>query len=229
MEDDLVKAVNILVFTVALSVSAGLAQADSVSYCLDKNNSALPETSYLQVTISDNANGNDIDFQVDVLLDAFSSPDFTLSSNFGMQSFYFNYDKMLTVAKQNIVNIDPSSWNILTDRTADGYGLFQFDLKGNGHNRTETLFFTIANVQGDDIHSYAVGSSGSAANSGEYFAAHVAGFDYQGSGFDFNGNTYGRHGASSAFFAGSTPVPVPAAAWLLSPALLGLMGFRRRS
>ena len=207
--------VNKLILTLTLFLMTGLAEAASVSYYLDRNNALLPDSSYLKVTISDNANGADVDFRVDVLHDAFTSPDFSLTSNFGMQSFYFNYDNTLTVDTGNIVSIDPSAWNVQTSKNADGYGLFQFDLKGNGSTRTETLFFTVANVSGDNVNSYAVNSTGSAGGSGEYFAAHVAGFDY--------------NGTTSAFFAGSSPVPVPAAIWLLSSGLLGLVGFRRRS
>ena len=201
-------AVNKPVFALILLLMTGLTQAASVSYFLDKSNVSLPEADFLKVTISDNANGSDIDFRVDVLRDAFPSP----AANFGMQKFFFNYGEGLGVNAKNIVNIDPSTWTIREDKNAGGsFGKFEFALNGSGATRTEVLLFNIVSVDGDSIYDYAIGDSD---NTGEFFAAHVAGFDAKGT--------------TSGVFAGSTVVPIPAALWLLSPALLGLIGFSRR-
>jgi hypothetical protein len=199
-----------MIFAVLLVGFGGIANASTVSYVLDKSNPFLGDDDFLRVTISDNANGADIDFRVDVSRDAFPRP----GSNFGMDSFFFNYNQSLNVGVSNIVDIDPSAWDILTDKnTGGGFGKFEFSLKGDGATRTELLGFTIAGVDGDSVFDYAVGNADS---SGEFFAAHVAGFN--------------SSDITSVKVAGSTlaPVPLPAAAWLLPPALLGLSRFTRR-
>jgi len=186
------------------------AQADSISFFLDQSDTLDDGINYLQVTVSDGAAG-DIDFSVAVLSDAFDTAG---TSNFGMQTFSFNYDASLSISAANIVNVDPSSWNIVEDKNAGGgFGKFEFQLKGNGSTRTELLTFSISGVSGDTVYDYALGATATS----EFFAAHVAGF-----------NT--TNGVTSAQFAGSTPavVPVPAAVWLFGSGLLALSGVARR-
>jgi hypothetical protein len=187
------------------------ATASSISYYLDQSN-ALPDgINYAQVTISDGL-GGDIDFNVQVLSSAFS----VSGSNFGMENFSFNYDNSLTVTAANITHIDPSTWTISQNQNAGGgFGKFDFQLSGTGSTRTETLNFTMSGVAGDTINDYAIGSTLN-PSSGEFFAAHIAGFDM-------------TNGVNSAQFSGSTPVvPVPAAVWLFGSGLLGLVGVARR-
>lgn len=190
----------------ALLGFSGVAQAASMSYQMDQTNSDILADGfdYLTVTISDN--GPDIDFSVVVNTSEFPTP----GANFGLQSFYFNYDPTLTVDSSNITNIMPSTWDISTDRGAGGgFGFFEFKLAGTGQTRTETLTFTISGIDGDTIEDYAIGYEGI----GEaYFAAHVAG--------------WGDNGEYSAKFA--TVVPVPAAVWLFGTGLIGLAGIARR-
>ena len=65
-------------------------------------------------------------------------------------------------------------------------------------------------------NSYSIGSTLN-PSSGEFFAAHIAGFDET------------TNGVTSAQFAGSTSVvPVPAALWLFGSGLLGLVAVSRR-
>lgn len=192
------------------SLQAGAA---SISYYLDQSN-ALPDgVNYAQVTISDSMTvAGDIDFTVEVISAAFP----VQGDNFGMQAFSFNYDTSLTVEPANITGIDPASWTISEDKNAGGgFGKFEFELSGTGSTRTEILTFSITGIDGDTINDYAIGSTLN-PSSGEFFAAHIAGF--------FDAGT----GESSAKFAGSSPVPVPAAVWLFGSGLLGLVGVARR-
>jgi len=187
------------------------ANAATISYYLDQSNDLPDGINYAQVTISDGTEG-DIDFSVEVLTSAFSiSP----TANFGMQTFSFNYDTALTVSAANITDIDPASWTISQNANAGGgFGKFEFELSGSGSSRTDLMSFSISGVTGDSIWDYAIGST-LKPSSGEFFAAHIAGFD----------ETYG---VTSAQFAGSTAVPVPAAVWLFGSGLIGLAGVTRR-
>lgn len=195
-----------------LALIATQANAATISYYLDKSNALADGINYAQVTISDGMAGN-IDFSVEVLTSAFSvSP----GSNFGMQAFSFNYDNALTVSSSNIVSIDPTSWTISQNSNAGGgFGKSDFALSGTGSSRTELLSFSISGVTGDTVYDYAIGSTLN-PSSGEFFAAHIAGFDL-------------TDGVTGAKFAGSTPaVPVPAAIWLFGSGLLGLVAVSRR-
>lgn len=46
---------------------------------------------------------------------------------------------------------------------------------------------------------------------------------------DINGGNNPQNAMSNIVYYNTSPVPVPAALWLFAPALLGLMGFRRRN
>jgi hypothetical protein len=187
-------------------------QASAVSYYLDQSNDLLDGVSYAQVTISDSTTTlGDIDFSVELLASAFA----VSGSNFGMQNFSFNFDPSLSVDASNIIDIAPLSWTIAEGANAGGgFGKFGFQLSGNGNSRTELLSFSITGVADDTVNSYAMGSTLNPA-AVEFFATHIAGFDL-------------INGATSAQFAGSTVVPVPAAVWLFGSGLLGLVGFARR-
>lgn len=192
------------------SLQAGAA---SISYYLDQSNVLPDGVNYAQVTISDSMTvAGDIDFSVEVISSAFP----VQGANFGMQAFSFNYDTALTVNDTNITGIDPASWTVSENANAGGgFGKFEFQLSGDGATRTEILSFSITGVDGDTVNDYAIGST-LIPSSGEFFAAHIAGF--------FDAAT----GETSAQFAGSSPVPVPAAVWLFGSGLLGLVGVARR-
>jgi hypothetical protein len=191
----------------AVLFMAGSANAASMSYFLDQSSNLADGVNYAKVTISDGAGLGDIDFTVEVFVDAFPTP---LDDAFGMQTFSFNYDAALDLSAGNIVDINPDSWTIVDNKNAGGgFGKFEFQAQGDGSSRTEYLTFTISGVVGDTIASYALGNDGGA---GEFFAAHIAGYD----------------DGISGQFAGSTAVPVPAAAWLFGSGLLMLGGLMRR-
>lgn len=203
-------------FALPVLLIASQANAASISFFLNQSNatSVLPNgVNYAQVTISDNTTVvGDIDFDVQIIASAF-----TAGSNFGMQTFSFNYDTSLTVGAGNITGISPVSWTISQDANAGGgFGKFEFQLSGTGSARTSVLGFTISGVAGDSINDYAIGST-LKPGSGNFFASHIAGFVTS----DAN--------ITSAQFSGSTPaVPVPAAVWLFGSGLLGLVGVARR-
>jgi hypothetical protein len=198
----------------AILFMAGSANAASMSYFLDQSTDLDDGVNYAMVTISDGA-GGDIDFTVEVFVDAFPTP---LDDPFGMQTFSFNYDSALdlpagNISSANIIDINPDSWRIFETKNENGFGKFEFQAKGDGSSRTEILTFTISGVEGDTIASYALGKDG---GDGEFFAAHIAGYDD------------GVSGNPSGHFAGSTAVPIPAAAWLFGSGLLMLGGLKRR-
>ena len=186
--------------------------ADTISFYLDQSNALLDGVNYAQVTISDSTDtAGDIDFLIELL-----DPAFMVSgSNFGMQNFSFNFDDALMLEAQNIINLSSSDWKISEGKNAGGgFGKYDIQLSGKGKSRTEDLSFTITGVDGDTIYSYAMGSYLN-PEADEYFATHIAGFDYM-------------DGVTSAKFAGSSVVPVPASVWLFGSGLLGLAGIARR-
>ncbi len=211
----------IITGTLLMGLAAGSAQAASISYNLNQSNAMPDGVDYLTVTISDSTTTiGDIDFEVVVNTANFPGVPVT-DGNFGMDNFYFNYDNSLAVTSANIIDMDPTSWSIATDKNAGGgFGFFEFDLKGTGASRTETLSFTISGVDSDSIYSYAVDYEGKKGTPNALFAAHVGGYDTG------TGGVYGEDGVESAKFA--TVVPVPAAVWLFGSGLIGLAGIARR-
>lgn len=201
----------------SLAATAATAHAASVSYYLDQTNLStgplVDGVNYLQVTIDDQGSPGLINFTVQTL-PALNS---IAGSNFGIQTFGLNtLLNTASIPDSAIVNL-PSGWsgNVAPPpNTIDGFGTFNIAVDNGGGNRLTTLTFSI-NVPGDTITDYVKLSGGNAAQGNVFFGAHVAGFD------DGAGNT-------SAFFGGSTPVPLPAAAWLFGSGLLGLAGLARR-
>jgi len=206
-----VKSKTIKFSVLSLVLTATHVSAATISYSLDQSNDLPGGVNYAQVTISDSATTiGDIDFSVEVLASSFT----VSGSNFGMQSFSFNYDPSLSVNAINIIDIDPLAWSVSEGANAGGgFGKFGIQLSGNGSTRTELLTFSITGVDGDTINSYAMGSILKPAAT-EFFAAHIAGFD----------TTYG---VTSAKFAGSSVIPIPAAVWLFGSGLIGLVGLAR--
>jgi len=192
---------------------SGAGQAASVSYYLDQSNEdvLLPDgTNYLQVTIADGV-GGDIDFTVELL-----QPLLDIAGvNFGIQSFGFN-----TTSGTFAGTIGgPSGWLTSIGATESGFGNFVVVESGNGSNRqAPSLSFSISGVVGDTPADYVALSTGNAGQGNQFFVAHVA---------DFLDQDPGSGVVTSAWFAGSTAVPVPAAAWLFGSAL-GLLGWIRR-
>lgn len=204
-----IKKWRMLTIIFLLGIVSSQAQAASVSYFLDQSNiTSLPDgANYLKVTISDSVtvSGN-IDFKVETL-----SPLVSISTGgFGIDQFGFNTN--LTITNSNFVL--PTNWSFIGVGNMDGFGKFELRTDTNGSaQRLATLDFSITGIAGDVISDYVMLSSGNAGQGNEFFAAHVAGFN--------------ANGATSAFFAGSTPVPLPATAWLLGSGLIFLFGRKK--
>jgi hypothetical protein len=208
------KRVRATLISIIAILFAANASAATVTYSLDQSN-ALPDgIDYAWVTISDSGTvAGDIDFVVELNPDALPLP----GDNFGLQSFYMNVDEGIDLSEENI-SISTGGWSVASDRNAGGgFGKFELALKGKGNSRVEVLMFSISGIDGDTIHSYAVSSPLNPA-SGEFFAAHIAGFSSD------------PYGVTSAKFAGSSTsaIPVPAAALLFASALTALGWHRRR-
>lgn len=198
--------------------------AASVSYYLDQSNEnvALPDgNNYAVVTIDDNTAGS-ITFTVTALA---ALTGLTPLSNFGIQEFAFNVSVANTIADSGTVagqwtlpagwdgNVPPPPIN------EDGFGAFEVVVAGTGGNRQDPLVFSL-NATGLTINDFAELSTGNPAQGGVFFAAHIAGFTAPGTPSD----------VTSAWFGGATPVPVPAAIWLLGSALaaMGVTGRRKK-
>ena len=182
-------------FTAAILVIGVLpaldAEAATESYYLNQSDiSSMPDgTDYLQVTLTSNTAGS-VDFSI---LPVYG---FNEGSNFGIQSFGFNFAGSNTLTASNFLL--PDSWSAtLRSTQMSGFGKFNFVIQGNGSNRLSPLNFSLIGLGGataDETLSYfAKYSGGSASLGNEYFAAHLAGFV---SGSD-----------NSAFFGGSTLAP----------------------
>ena len=138
-------------------------------------------------------------------------------SNFGIVTFGFN--TLSGSFAGGIVGGLPSNWTADTPGgILDGFGDFLVvtDIGPMGSRQNPELTFSITGIGGDVPLDYAALSSVNGGQDSVFFAAHVAGFLHEGTGEE------------SAWFGGSTLVPLPAAAWLFGSALIGLVVVARR-
>jgi hypothetical protein len=209
-----------LFLTAVLLFTGAPSRAASLSYFLDHSNALADGPSYLQVTISDGLDGA-IDFTVQVLQPLQDIAD----SNFGIQSFYFNLGG--DAGGATVTGL-PGGWRAVDrDRNASQFGSYDMLVQGRGSSRVETLQFSITGVDGDEPGDYVLAAS-RARDGDSYFAAHVAGFLAETCGEWSKGKDCDE--ISSAFFGGSTVVPLPGAAWLIGTAFaVAALRARRRS
>lgn len=182
--------------------------AMSVSYYLNQSNidasPYLDGQNYLQVTISDNANGN-----IDFLVQTLASLSSYTGSNYGISSFGFNTTKNVSLAN---ISGQPAGWGLQTTQNQDGFGKFAVVVNGTGQSRVDPLMFSITGISGDTPMDYVMLSTGNAGQGNVDFAAHVAGLNTQ---------------TTSGYFGGSAPVP-EANTYAMLLAGLGLVGFAAR-
>jgi len=200
-------ALKFFVFTIA-SLQLGLASAITIDFNVIALDSSYPSSTintgpYGSVEITENA-ANDIIFNF--TLDAGGFND--LQPEFGIGKFFFNSAN--TVSSADVIEWDPSDWSLITNGNTSA-GPVSFDNGGEG-NKTQTLDFIIQK-DGDSILDYIVLN-----DDGYLFGAHVQAFG--GSGDDE---------ASAWIYATPSPIPVPAAFWLFGTALIGFVGFSRRT
>lgn len=221
-------------------------QAAQVSYnlTLSNGNQYVPDgTAYARVTIDDEGSSGLINFTVSILPSILTA---NKTANFGLQSFGFNLltpGDATSLAAGDITGL-PSGWGAdvslnppSSGGTAqDGFGKFDVVVRDGGSNRIDPdLTFSIDlgsnQTTTDHISDYSAASSG-----GEFFAAHIAGFNdlnplepVSGCVTDSEGNTTPECNIlTGVYVAGSTVVPLPATVWLLSSGLFGLIAISRR-
>ena len=196
------------------------AQAASV-YVLDRSD-ALPDgVSYIEVTITDGADGA-VDFTVaplGALLDR-------AGDSLEIRSFAFNIATGLDVTAANITGL-PDKWSARRTSRSDGFGRFDMTLYGTGPERIDSLTFSIVDVEGDSPASYANLSSGNAGEGHAFFSARVRDMVTEA-----ECNPVGRcttHAIPTAFVGGGA-VPLPAGGWLAGVAAAWIVPFfaRRR-
>lgn len=201
-----------VLLAVMLLLAGTPVRAASLSYFLDHSNRLTDGPNYLQVTVADGLDGA-IDFTVEVL-----EPLLDIAGrNFGIQSFYFNVQG--DVPDWTISGL-PDRWRVIErGRQASEYGRFDIKIQGRGNARVETLRFSITGVEGDEPADYVLASLRS-RDGVAFFAAHVAGFLAEScDGYGWS-KSKGKDctGITSAYFGGSTVVPLPGALWLIGTA-----------
>ncbi|MCC6715036.1 MAG: hypothetical protein IT496_07375 [Gammaproteobacteria bacterium] len=213
---------SLLALGVLASCITTAGHAASVSYYLDQSNEnvALPDgNNYALVTVDDNTAGS-ITFTVTALP---SLTGLTPLSNFGIQEFAFSVTAANSIADSGVVSGQwtlPTGWSGNIPPPAnneDGFGAFELAVAGTGSSRQDPLVFRL-NGTGLTINDFTELSTGTAAQGSVFFAAHIAGFSAPSS----------PENVTSAWFGGSTPVPAPAAIWLLGSALAGVAVAVRR-
>jgi hypothetical protein len=215
----------------AVVALSGQARASMTQFLLQNANTNPPFAngqSYFGLTILDGTDAAgvrlgsytttaaDVVFEVTPLaaLTQFSGPP---GNKFGIDEFAFNTTNSLSMySSANFVL--PSNWSVAMGKNGDGYGMF--DLLPGGNNGANTvanpLIFAITNISGDGAGTYEKLSTKNAGQGNVDFATHL-----------INISDPAAPGTTSAWFGGQTPVPLPAAGWLLLSGLGALAAHAR--
>ena len=208
------KKLVVLLLLLALFQMPAVANVTTGSWYMDQSNTFADGINYGRVDIS----ADDVSGVVSFTVDAFIVPDYGTPpfANFGIQKFGFNANVSGPVSSWAFAL--PTDWGHSFDKNVGGgFGKFEIKTDGTGSSRQDPLIFDITlPTEGDAVASnFAVLSTG---GDSQFFAAHVAGFTVQGSGF------------TSHFIGGGTGVPtIPAPGALMLGGLgLSLVGWLRR-
>ncbi len=195
-------------FVSVLILAAAPARAASVSFFLDQSNKLSDDVSYLSVSLMDNDTGG-----VNILVKTLDPLSRIAGDRFGIQKFGFG---LSNGAFEEITDL-PDGWKVKHNKRMDGLDRFDVQLQGKIWARTDELSFKVSGV--------------SLGNFDPLFAVRVVGFDWCHIGDERRSLRSGKDCLTSAYFAGSmstTPVPIPAAVWLFSSGLIGLVAVARR-
>lgn len=201
---------SLLAVTTAI-LGVTTAQAASV-YVLDRSDALADGVGYLQIEISDGANGA-IDFKITPLQGLLDRAGKSLE----IRSFAFNIADGVKLKAANIANL-PNKWVARSTSRQGGFGRFDMTLFANGPKRTGSLSFSIVGIEGDTPFSYVDLATGKAKDGQALFAARVRDLVKVGS----------NRAIPTAFVGGGAAIPIPAAGWLAGVAAVAASFFARR-
>lgn len=204
---------------------ASSSQAASISYFLDQSDKLADGTNYVQVTISDGANGA-IDFTVTALQPLL---DLAAPGRFGITKFAFNVLPDVKVQRKNVDFTSlPKGWAYGQQQDMNGFGKYDRRLRVTSSKTplTPSISFSIIGIDFDTIASY-VELARNSVEGPSFFSARVEGLnlgcDSLPTGRSATRSTTCK--PTDAFFGGvqtAPAVPAPPALWLLGTAIAGL-------
>ncbi len=197
-----------LVIGMILYIFMGRGADAFLIYLTIPNESGMPVMTYAKVDGSVIGDGTDFRFEVNLAPNLESA--LNGGSNFGLDKFFFNTD--LTLTSNMFTNFDPSVWSINSETNADGFGKFTIELSDPG-NRSDHLYFDIDYASAVSEANFKILSDDPAGNGHGNFAAHIAGFGYNGIG--------------STFVRDNVSVPELQSIYLLSITLVGVVFSRK--